>query len=151
MKAYFDQFQRALGSVIEHDWDDLYVLFAPDAVVKLSMEGLEGDRVASPPEAFADFQATLRRFKHKLLYLGGSGLDCVFSFAAYARTRSGDSAMYSGHGYLEFSDDGDITRLNMYSSDSQELANAIHEQLQITGLPAEGFHELDVDVDEVSF
>jgi hypothetical protein len=151
MKAYFDQFQRALESVIEHDWDDLYVLFTPDAIVKLSMEGLEEDRIASPPVAFADFQAALRRFKHRLTYLGGSRLDCVFSFAAYARTQSGDSAMYGGHGYLEFNDDGDITKLHMYSSDSQELANVIHEQLQITGLPSEGFHELDADVDEVSF
>jgi hypothetical protein len=149
MKVYFEQFERALASVIENDWDDFYVLFAPDAIVKLSMVGLEEDRIASPSRAFADFQAALRRFKHRLTYLGGSDRDCVFSYTAYARTRSGDSTLYGGHGYLEFNDDGDVVRMNLYSEDSGELSTIIHSQLQLTGLPKEPFEE--VDADEVSF
>jgi hypothetical protein len=149
MKAYFDQFQRALSSVIENDWDDFFVLFAPDAAVKLSFVGLDEDRVATPPRAFADFRATLRRFKHRMAYLGGSDRDCVFSYSAYARTRSGDSTLYGGHGYLEFNDEGDIVRLHLYSDDSGALSTIIHAQLLLSGPAAEPYEEADAD--EISF
>ena len=98
--------------------------FADDACVKYIFSGLpvvEGDEETCN----SGFKKALKTFKIEAEYLHGSESDCMYSFSAYFETIKDEGAVYSGHAFLEFDEDGKVTKKVAYSNDSDNLAGIL--------------------------
>ena len=119
-KQYFETFINGFKNV-DKDWDGMTANFADDASVKYIFSGfpvVEGDEETCN----SGFKKALKTFKIEAEYLHGSESDCMYSFSAYFETIKDEGAVYSGHAFLEFDQDGKVTKKVAYSNDSGNLA-----------------------------
>ena len=128
MKTHFETFAKGFENAAT-DWDGLIGVFAEDAVLQYHFAGFPptiGNRV----EANAGFKPFLKRFIPKFHYISGSGQNCIYKAEAYYELTNGKASIYTSHGYLEFNEEGKVTKKTAYSNDSEELASFIIEAMQ---------------------
>ena len=79
------------------------------------------------PLVHAMFKDAAQTWRFSFQYLGGTDTDCMYSFSSYLETRQGKGVLFTGHGYLEFNEEGKIIKHVAYSNDTQPLAEAFQE------------------------
>ena len=119
-KKYFEKFADGFKNV-DKNWEGMTSNFADNATIKYSFAGfpvIEGDE----PTCNAGFKKALKTFKLECTYSHGTETDCMYSYSAYFETINGEGAVYTCHAFLEFDEDGKVTKKVAYSNDSNQLA-----------------------------